>query len=84
MKTNRNQNIKNLKQEIDKLKRLDNQIKYETDLIKEGLLYQSNTFGKMLKEYNNYKKKSIFKERLINEYKITQKYVENNDQKEKI
>ena len=84
MKTNKNQNIKNLKQEIDKLKRLYNQIKYETDLIKEGLLYQSNTFGKMLKEYNNYKKKSMYKERLINEYKITQKYVENNDQKEKI
>ena len=84
MKTNKNQNIKNLKQEIDKLKILYNQIKYETDLIKEGLLYQSNTFGKMLKEYNNYKKKSMYKERLINEYKITQKYVENNDQKERI
>ena len=84
MKANRDKNIKRLKKEIELKQKIYNQIKYETELIKEGLLNQGINFNKMLKEYNKYKKNSIAKDKLINEYKITQDFIKENDQTEKI
>ena len=84
MRTNINNKIKTLKKDIGSKEKKYNQIKYETDLIKEGLSNKENSFNQLIKQYIK-NKKTILKEELINEYKSTKDYIKNNNQtKEKI